>query len=104
MDWNADVNIAGTLASVGARLIEGTANKMIGQTFDCMKSKAGSLIGQCCRGAFDAAVQGTRLVVRPLGVTDQLRADAIDLAYRDHADDVYPSPTRSCGTPTGRWM
>ena len=39
MDWNADVNIAGTLASVGARLIEGTANKMIGQTFDCMKGK-----------------------------------------------------------------
>ncbi len=39
MDWEADVNIAGTLASVGARLIEGTANKMIGQTFECMKSK-----------------------------------------------------------------
>jgi len=39
MDWSADVNIAGTLASIGARLIEGTANKMIGQTFDCMKSK-----------------------------------------------------------------
>jgi len=39
MDWNADVNIAGTLASVGARLIEGTANKMIGQTFDCMRTK-----------------------------------------------------------------
>jgi carbon monoxide dehydrogenase subunit G len=39
MDWSADVNIAGTLASVGARLIEGTANKMIGQTFDCMKAK-----------------------------------------------------------------
>ena len=39
MDWTADVNIAGTLAGVGARLIEGTANKMIGQTFDCMKSK-----------------------------------------------------------------
>ena len=33
MDWNADVNIAGTLAGVGARLIDGTANKMIGQTF-----------------------------------------------------------------------
>ena len=29
----------GTLASVGARLIEGTANKMIGQTFDCMRTK-----------------------------------------------------------------
>lgn len=39
MDWSADVNIAGTLASIGARLIEGTANKMIGQTFDCMKGK-----------------------------------------------------------------
>ena len=40
MDWGADVLIAGTLASVGARLIEGTANKMIGQTFDCMKLEA----------------------------------------------------------------
>jgi carbon monoxide dehydrogenase subunit G len=38
MDWAADVAIAGSLASLGARLIEGTANKMIGQTFDCMKS------------------------------------------------------------------
>lgn len=39
MDWSADVAIAGNLASLGARLIEGTAHKMIGQTFDCMKSK-----------------------------------------------------------------
>jgi carbon monoxide dehydrogenase subunit G len=39
MDWNADVAIAGSLASLGARLIEGTANKMIGQTFECMKTK-----------------------------------------------------------------
>ena len=39
MDWLADVNISGTLASVGARLIEGTANKMIGQTFDCIRAK-----------------------------------------------------------------
>jgi uncharacterized protein len=39
MDWSADVNISGTLASVGARMIEGTADKMIGQTFDCMKTK-----------------------------------------------------------------
>jgi carbon monoxide dehydrogenase subunit G len=39
MDWSADVLIAGTLASVGARLIEGTANKMIGQTFDCIRTK-----------------------------------------------------------------
>jgi len=39
MDWSADVTISGTLASVGARLIEGTANKMIGQTFDCIRIK-----------------------------------------------------------------
>ena len=39
MDWNADVNISGSLASVGARLIEGTADKMIGQTFECMRTK-----------------------------------------------------------------
>ena len=39
MDWSADVNLAGTLASMGARLIEGTATKMINQTFACMKSK-----------------------------------------------------------------
>jgi uncharacterized protein len=39
MDWSADVAIAGTLASVGARMIEGTANKMIGQTFDCIRAK-----------------------------------------------------------------
>jgi uncharacterized protein len=39
MDWSADVHIAGTLASVGARMIEGTANKMIGQTFACIRTK-----------------------------------------------------------------
>jgi uncharacterized protein len=39
MDWAADVLIAGSIASVGARLIEGTANKMIGQTFECIKTK-----------------------------------------------------------------
>jgi carbon monoxide dehydrogenase subunit G len=39
MAWEANVDISGTLASVGARLIEGTANKMIGQTFDCMRTK-----------------------------------------------------------------
>jgi carbon monoxide dehydrogenase subunit G len=39
MDYDADVVIAGTLASVGARLIEGTANKLTAQTFDCVKAK-----------------------------------------------------------------
>jgi uncharacterized protein len=39
MDWTADVAIAGRLASVGARMIEGTANKMIGEAFDCIRAK-----------------------------------------------------------------
>lgn len=39
MDWTAEVQIAGKLASLGARLFEGTANRLIGQTFDCVKSK-----------------------------------------------------------------
>ena len=39
MEWESDVTIAGTLASVGARLIEGTARKMIDQTFDCIRAK-----------------------------------------------------------------
>jgi carbon monoxide dehydrogenase subunit G len=39
MLWAAEVHISGSLASVGARLIEGTANKMIGQTFDCIRSR-----------------------------------------------------------------
>jgi len=39
MDWSANVNISGTLASVGARLIEGTARKLIGQTFTCVKTR-----------------------------------------------------------------
>lgn len=39
MLWAAEVNLSGMLASVGARMVEGTANKMIGQTFDCMRAK-----------------------------------------------------------------
>jgi carbon monoxide dehydrogenase subunit G len=39
MLWAAEVNISGMIASVGARLIDNTANKMIGQTFDCMRAK-----------------------------------------------------------------
>jgi carbon monoxide dehydrogenase subunit G len=39
MDWSASVQISGTLATVGARLIEGTANKLIGQSFDCIRAK-----------------------------------------------------------------
>lgn len=39
MAWSADVQIMGTMASVGSRLIEGTANKLIGQAFDCIRTK-----------------------------------------------------------------
>lgn len=39
MDWSADVALAGTVASMGARMIEGTANKMIGQSFDCIRTR-----------------------------------------------------------------
>jgi carbon monoxide dehydrogenase subunit G len=39
LDWSSEVNLSGTLAGLGARMIDGTANKMIGQTFDCMRSK-----------------------------------------------------------------
>jgi carbon monoxide dehydrogenase subunit G len=39
MDWSADVLISGMMASLGARMIEGTANKLIGETFTCVKSK-----------------------------------------------------------------
>jgi carbon monoxide dehydrogenase subunit G len=39
MSWAADVTILGAIASVGARFIEGTANKLISQAFDCMRAK-----------------------------------------------------------------
>jgi carbon monoxide dehydrogenase subunit G len=39
LDWSADVAILGTIASVGSRLIEGTANKLITEAFDCMRAK-----------------------------------------------------------------
>ncbi|MEX2134725.1 MAG: carbon monoxide dehydrogenase subunit G [Acidimicrobiia bacterium] len=39
MDWTVDVQFSGILVSVGARLIETTADKLIGQTFTCVKSK-----------------------------------------------------------------
>jgi uncharacterized protein len=38
MDWKAAVTVSGTLASVGARLMQGTAERLTGQFFDCLKS------------------------------------------------------------------
>jgi len=39
MIWATDVIISGLIASVGARLIQGTANKLIEKTFDCIRAK-----------------------------------------------------------------
>jgi carbon monoxide dehydrogenase subunit G len=39
MDWEAKVVVSGTIASVGARLLQGTAEKLTGQFFACLKSK-----------------------------------------------------------------
>ena len=39
MNWTADVNVSGAIASVGARLMEGTANKLTARFFDCMRQK-----------------------------------------------------------------
>jgi carbon monoxide dehydrogenase subunit G len=39
MAYIAEVNVMGTMASVGARLIDSTANKMIAQTFDCIRAR-----------------------------------------------------------------
>ncbi|GHO50064.1 CoxG family protein [Ktedonospora formicarum] len=39
MDWSAQVTISGTIASVGGRLINGTAEKMTNQFFTCLKTK-----------------------------------------------------------------
>jgi carbon monoxide dehydrogenase subunit G len=39
MAWTADVAIMGTMAGVGSRMIEGTANRLIGQAFDCMRAR-----------------------------------------------------------------
>ena len=38
MDWKATVVVSGTIASVGARLLQGTAERLTGQFFACLKS------------------------------------------------------------------
>ena len=38
MDWKATVVVSGTIASVGARLLQGTAERLTGQFFDCLKT------------------------------------------------------------------
>lgn len=39
MSWAADVTVSGTIASMGARLLEGTAEKMAARFFDCIRQQ-----------------------------------------------------------------
>lgn len=39
MNWVSDVIVSGTIASVGARLLENTAHKQIAKFFDCFRQK-----------------------------------------------------------------
>jgi uncharacterized protein len=39
MTWVADVAVSGTIASVGARLLDSTAQKQITKFFDCFRQK-----------------------------------------------------------------
>jgi uncharacterized protein len=39
MNWTADVNVSGSLASMGARMMEGTAQKLTERFFVCLREK-----------------------------------------------------------------
>lgn len=39
MAWNAEVELFGSMAGVGARLIESTAGRLIDEAFDCVRSR-----------------------------------------------------------------
>lgn len=39
MDWQAHVAVSGTIASVGARFMNSTAERLTGQFFDCLRKK-----------------------------------------------------------------
>ena len=39
MNWAAEARVSGKLASIGQRLMESTAQKIIGQFFDCFREK-----------------------------------------------------------------
>lgn len=39
MDWTATVVVSGTIASVGARFMKSTADRLTAQFFDCLRNK-----------------------------------------------------------------
>lgn len=45
MRWTSDVTVSGTIAQVGARLVQGTADRMTQQVFACIKEKLEAPVG-----------------------------------------------------------
>ncbi len=99
MDWSADVQLAGTIASMGARLIEGSANKMIGQSFDCISARLESDVhgeevgtGGPRGGAeiIEAGPQGTDEITPggPHGAGDHAQAPGHEHDDHAHAEPV----------------
>ena len=39
MDWSAQVTVSGTIASVGARLMNSAVERLTGQFFECLKTE-----------------------------------------------------------------
>jgi uncharacterized protein len=39
LDWRAEVDLFGSLAGIGARMIESTAGRLIDQAFECVRSR-----------------------------------------------------------------
>jgi len=39
LDWRAEVELFGSLAGIGARLIESTAGRLIDEAFDCVQAR-----------------------------------------------------------------
>jgi len=39
MRWTAEVSLSGMLAGFGSRMVDGSADSVIGQAFDCMRAK-----------------------------------------------------------------
>jgi carbon monoxide dehydrogenase subunit G len=43
LDWEADVVVSGTIASVGARLLQGVADRQVQQVFACVRARLAEL-------------------------------------------------------------
>lgn len=39
LDWRAEIDLFGSLAGIGARMIESTAGRLIDQAFDCVRAR-----------------------------------------------------------------